>query len=242
VRFVANAFIWAEQLQLIPHSPFQTPAPARTNGHRRKLPDYLRASEIQALLAFCREQVERYRHLYESPKQRHYNSPARMRAAQMDEMIVQLGVYMGLRCAEFCKLNVEHINLDERSMLIANSKGASDRYLPIPEKLVEPLRQWIAKRKTGPVFTSNRGKPRGEFGNRLYGRWIHGRMKRLEKLAGLSRRLFPHKLRHSFATSLLETGADLRVVQELLGHRSLACTEIYTHVNPSRMRSAVDRL
>jgi site-specific recombinase XerD len=81
------------------------------------------------------------------------------------------------------------------------------------------------------VFLNHQGAPLGVRG-------LRGRLDRLRREAGLPEGVSPHTLRHSFATHLLEGGADLRVVQELLGHESLATTQIYTHVSPGRLRDA----
>ena len=81
------------------------------------------------------------------------------------------------------------------------------------------------------MFLNHHGEPLGVRG-------LRGRLDRLRRLAGLPEGVSPHTLRHSFATHLLEGGADLRVVQELLGHESLATTQVYTHVSPTRLREA----
>ena len=107
--------------------------------------------------------------------------------------------------------------------------------MPIPARLVEPLRVWIGARAAGPVFASPRG-------GKLSERTVQKRLRALGLKAELPRRLKPHTLRHTYATRLLERGANIREVQELLGHASVATTEIYTHVSADRLRKAVEAL
>ena len=107
--------------------------------------------------------------------------------------------------------------------------------MPIPAKLLEPLAAWIGERRSGELFPSPRG-------GRLTTRAVQLLVQRTAVAAGSARRVTPHMLRHTYATRLLNTGASLREVQELLGHSSVATTEIYTWVLTDRLRGAVERL
>jgi site-specific recombinase XerD len=121
--------------------------------------------------------------------------------------------------------------------MVQLGKGSKDRNLPLAQKLVDPLFAWLAGRTSGWVFPSPR-----RANQHLSARKAQLLVKEIAQRAGLAKRVTPHILRHSFATRLLWSGADLREVQELLGHSSVAVTMIYTAVVPERLRAAVDRL
>lgn len=156
---------------------------------------------------------------------------------ERDRVIIQVGRLMGLRVSEITKLRIEDLDLPERVALIARAKGDKDRYVPIPARLVEELRRWTAGRTAGYLFPSPRGT-----GRPLTTRAVQYLTAAAGVRAGISKRVTPHKLRHTYATTLLDRGANLREVQELLGHASVATTEIYTYVSVDRLRGAVDRL
>lgn len=180
-------------------------------AQRRRLPKFLSTAETNQLLAAAQTDQER--------------------------IILLVGLYCGLRVSELVNLRVEDVDLGQRLVMVQEGKGAKDRNLPMPAKIVEPLRLWLAGRTSGWVFPSPRFP-----GRRLSIRFVQLLIKAIAKRAGLAKRVTPHVMRHSFATRLLWSGADLREVQELLGHSSVAITEIYTAVVPERLRGAVDRL
>lgn len=153
-----------------------------------------------------------------------------------DRLIVDLGRYAGLRVSEIVRLRVEHLDLDAGLIEVHAGKGDKDRNLPLHRSLVEPLRACIGDRATGWLFPSPRGA--GHLTSRSVQRMIAASAAR----AGIARRVTPHKLRHTFATTALRRGANLRQVQELLGHASVATTEIYTHLDVDDLREAVSRL
>lgn len=152
-----------------------------------------------------------------------------------DKMILRVGLLMGLRVSEIVKLRIEDLDVDGGTALIARAKGDKDRYVPIPAKLLDPLIAYIGDRIEGPVFLSR-------FGRQLTTRTVQLMVKDAAAKAGITRRTTPHHMRHTYATRLLNKGANLREVQDLLGHASISTTEIYTHVAVDRLRGAVERL
>lgn len=145
----------------------------------------------------------------------------------------------GLRVSELVNLKQSNIYLDEHYMLI-EGKGNKQRLVPLSPVAEDWYRYWLAERATWPL------KPESKdiaFVNR-YGRPLTRAMvftivKRLCAAAGISKTVSPHTLRHSFATHLLQNGADLRIIQQLLGHEDLATTEIYTHLEVTDLRKAI---
>lgn len=145
----------------------------------------------------------------------------------------------GLRVSELVNLRLSKIYLNEHYMLI-DGKGSKQRLVPISPIAEEWFGYWMQERATWPL------KPESKdfaFVNR-YGRPMTRAMvftivRRLCAEAGITKTVSPHTLRHSFATHLLQNGADLRIIQQLLGHEDLATTEIYTHVNVQDLRNAI---
>lgn len=159
---------------------------------------------------------------------------------ERDRLLLMVGLYAGLRVSELVKLAVEDLDFGRRLLMVREGKGKKDRSLPIPKKLLGPLRGWVGARQAGPVFESPRG-------GRLSTRAVQLLMKRLALRAKLprakvARAVTPHKLRHSYATRLLESGATIYEVKELLGHSSISTTETYLHSCNNRLAKAVDRL
>lgn len=145
----------------------------------------------------------------------------------------------GCRISEMTSANWESADL-ERGSMIVTGKGSKDRLVILGSRASDALRNLKAKLSReseelvaplAPIFLSDRG-------GRITPRQVERRMKRYLAEAGLPTDLSPHKLRHSFATHLLDAGADLRSVQEMLGHASLSTTQIYTHVSVERLKDA----
>ncbi len=153
-----------------------------------------------------------------------------------DQAILELAYASGLRLAELRRLRLEQIHLDAGFINVIG-KGNKERVLPVGRMAVEALQRYleagrprlVTKRSPANVFLTKRGSPFAPVTL-----WLH--IKRRVRLAGIAKNVTPHTLRHSFATHLLDHGADLRVIQELLGHVSIATTEIYTHVAGNRLR------
>lgn len=165
---------------------------------------------------------------------------ALMRATdrERDRLIVFLMRFVGLRVSEVSKLRVEHIDFGGPTLVVREGKGKKDRALPLPRKIAGPLRGWIGARSEGPVFPSRRGgalKPRA----------IQLLVKRLAVKAKLRaplepRRCTPHKFRHAFCSEKIARGVDIAVVRDLMGHSSIAVTDVYTHATPERLRKAME--
>jgi integrase/recombinase XerD len=156
--------------------------------------------------------------------------------ALRDSAIVELLYGGGLRVGELVSLEKGSVDLDER-LVRALGKGSKERVVPIGRRAAEALRRYLSRgrpyldtRHRPELFLNAKGGPLTRAGVFLI-------LRRLAGKAGLEpARIHPHLLRHSFATHLLEGGADLRSVQEMLGHADLATTELYTHVSDSRRR------
>lgn len=153
-----------------------------------------------------------------------------------DQAILELAYASGLRLAELRQLRLEQLHL-EAGFVTVIGKGNKERVVPVGRHAVAALRHYldagrprlVTSRSPGTVFLTRRGTPFAAVTL-----WL--RIKQRVARAGITRNVTPHMLRHSFATHLLEHGADLRVIQELLGHASIGTTEIYTHVAGSRLR------
>ena len=156
-----------------------------------------------------------------------------------DDALLELLYGSGLRVSEVCGLDPDAVALD-RQRLTVWGKGAKQRVVPLSDPAVRALRRWLALRPghlatlptvpddAGALFHNSRGR-------RLTPRDVRRVLDRRSPVP-----THPHALRHTFATHLLDGGADLRVVQELLGHSDLATTQVYTHVSKERLRSVYD--
>ncbi len=153
-----------------------------------------------------------------------------------DHAILELAYASGLRLAELRDLRIEQLHL-EAGFINVLGKGNKERVVPVGRKAIEAINRYLAAgrpplvkpRSPGNLFLTRRGT---RFASVTL--WL--RMKKRMQRAGIEQNVTPHMLRHSFATHLLENGADLRVIQELLGHASISTTEIYTHVSGKRLQ------
>ena len=154
-----------------------------------------------------------------------------------DRAILELFYACGLRISELAGARLENLNLQERLIRVIG-KGSKTRLVPVGRIACEAVSQYLVQErvrlispKTGnEVFLSRHGK-------KLTTQRIWQILKEIAALAGLETNVYPHLLRHSFATHLLAHGADLRIIQELLGHADIATTQIYTHVDRSRLKA-----
>ncbi|MGZ4965158.1 MAG: tyrosine recombinase XerC [Limisphaerales bacterium] len=153
-----------------------------------------------------------------------------------DQAIIELAYASGLRLAELRGIRLEQLHL-EAGFVNVVGKGNKERVVPVGTKAVEAIERYLASgrpklitpKSPANLFLTQRGTPFAAV-------TMWKRVKRRAQYAGMPRNITPHMLRHSFATHLLENGADLRVIQELLGHANISTTEVYTHVAGERLR------
>jgi len=185
----------------------------------RKLPVFLTLPEVEALLAAADEATV---------------------AGCRDRAMIQLLYATGLRVSELLKLKVQDVNLRD-GFVVTMGKGRKERVVPIGRLAKEKLEAYLATARVsllkGAASAVLFVTPRRTGFSRM-GFWKL--LRRYALKAGISKPLSPHKLRHSFATHLLERGADLRAVQAMLGHADLSTTQIYTHVTSSRLKAVYD--
>ena len=191
--------------------------PLRNPRRERKLPHFLTGKEIGKLLL--------------AP-------PAKEAMGLRDRAILETLYSAGLRVSELVGIDVEDLDLED-GLVRVRGKGKRERLAPLGSHAIKAVKRWLKvrepNRKTkGALFLN-------KFGGRLTTRSVARMLDKYLKLTGLDLRTSPHTLRHSFATHLLDRGADIRSVQELLGHKSLVTTQIYTHVSTAGLRKVYER-
>ncbi len=206
-------FRFAQRQQLVDSNPAK---PLRNPRPDRKLPHFLSTEEIAQLLR--------------AP-------PANEPAGCRDRAILETMYSAGLRVSELVAINDPDLELAE-GLVRVRGKGRRERLAPLGRYSVEAIERWLQRRQLArdageppPVFVNR-------FGRRLTTRSVARMLEKYLKQTGLDLRTSPHTLRHSFATHLLDRGADIRSVQELLGHKSLVTTQIYTHISTAGLREA----
>lgn len=156
-----------------------------------------------------------------------------------DLAMFELMYSSGLRLAELVSIDLANLDLSVGQVRVTG-KGGKTRDLPVGEHAVDAINKWLGYRRSLPgaetraVFLSSRGK-------RIAPRTVQMRLKKLAESQGLERDCYPHMLRHSFASHLLESSGDLRAVQELLGHADISTTQVYTHLNFQHLADVYDR-
>ena len=193
------------------------PADGLRGPHQaKKLPHFLGEEDVARLLA--------------AP-------PAETPLGVRDRAVLETLYSAGLRVSELTGLDLERVDLDS-GLATVRGKGKRERLALLGPYALEALKRWLACRdqgagpRNGPAVFLNKN------GTRLTSRSVGRLLEKYLALAGLDPRTSPHTLRHSFATHLLDRGADIRGVQELLGHRSLGTTQIYTHVTTTRLQDS----
>lgn len=165
------------------------------------------------------------------------NSPNALR----DRAIIELFFSSGLRVSELAGLNRDHVNLDRREFMV-RGKGSKDRPIFISVSAAESIKAYLKSRADNfpPLFLNTSRNPgtasnSGDF-RRLTTRSIERLIQKYARLAGITKHVTPHTMRHSFATDILMNGADIRAVQSLLGHSNISTTQIYTHITDSNLK------
>ena len=194
--------------------------PLRNPRAGRKLPHFLSAEEIARLL--------------ESP-------PSTSASGVRDRAILETMYSAGLRVSELVGLSIEDIDFSA-GLIRVRGKGRKERLSPLGSYAQKAIKEWLSQREPNPKATKEHASAvfLNRFGNRLTSRSVGRMLEKYLKQCGLDQRTSPHTLRHSFATHLLDRGADIRSVQELLGHKSLITTQIYTHVSTERLREVYE--
>lgn len=195
--------------------------PLRTPRKPRDLPHFLTTEEIQKLLT--------------TPSA---NNPQGLR----DRAILETLYSSGLRVGELAQLNDSDVDVDA-GILRVRGKGKKERLSPLGSYALKAIQAWRRVRTLSSQWAASKQAPVfvNRSGGRLSTRSIERMLEKHIRASGLDRRTTPHTLRHSFATHLLDRGADIRSVQELLGHKSLVTTQIYTHVSTSALKETYDK-
>ena len=211
-------FRYAQREGLTDENPAK---PLRNPRKNRKLPHFLSHDEIDQLL--------------QAP-------PQDTAAGLRDRAILETIYSAGLRVSEVVGINDSDIDF-AAGIVRVRGKGKRERMSPLGSYACRAVQCWLRKRQLAsdvadgpmaPVFTN-------KFGRRITTRSVARMLEKYLLLTGLDQRTSPHTLRHSFATHLLDHGADIRSVQELLGHKSLATTQIYTHVSTASLKKVYER-
>jgi integrase/recombinase XerC/integrase/recombinase XerD len=164
--------------------------------------------------------------------------PATTPLAARDRAMLELAYSSGLRCAELVALDVQSIDFDAETVRV-QGKGGKERIVPLGEPAQRAVARYVERYR--PALVGEPGERAlllSKSGRRLSPSDVTRRLGRWVDEAAIAGRVSPHALRHSFATHMLEGGADLRSIQELLGHASISTTQIYTRVEPGRLRDA----
>lgn len=219
---VRGLFRWLRIEHLIDVDPTQG---IRMPKAGAKLPELLSRAEIDALLA--------------APG---VDTPLGLR----DTALLEFMYATGCRVSEACDLQLDALHLDQ-GLVVLTGKGSKQRMVPLGDCALVALLAYIESGRPE-LIERARGKARRDMhvflnarGGRLSRQGWFGRLREHAVTAGIVRPISPHKLRHSFATHLLEGGADLRAVQTLLGHADISTTQVYTHLSQSHVRHAYDR-
>ncbi len=209
---------------IVEDNPFKNVSP---KGGSRKLPQVMSVDEVGRLL--------------DAPKlfwtrmstTKGYDANWSTFSMTRDTAVMELIYSGGLRITEALSLDVEHIDL-ERSVFKVLGKGKKERYCVIGQPAKEALQNYLAERRLH-GFEEKKAIFLNQKGERLTARSVQRNFKNYLLEVSLPLSNTPHKLRHSFATHLLDAGADLRVIQEMLGHENLSTTQIYTHVSTEKL-------
>lgn len=186
--------------------------------NKKRLPIFCTEDEIEQILAYFKDDDK----------------------GIFSKSIIEVIYGLGLRVSECCDLRMSQVNL-EAGFVKVLGKGNKERIVPIPKRTLSAMKTYIndvkplwLKRKTDRFFINHLSKP-------IYPRYVEAMLKDVIINVGIDKNITPHKLRHSYATHLLEGGADLRSIQELLGHSDISTTEIYTHIESKRLKDSYSK-
>lgn len=199
----------------------------------KRLPQFLTVQQMEALLAAPLK-------ILEAPPRKSAGRPVSVAACHRDVAILETIYSCGLRISEMVGMRAADIDWSEQLVRV-RGKGKKERLVPIGKKALSTIKHYWSllpqpPSAASPVFLSEKRTP-----TPMSGIMLARRLKTYLALAGLDPKLTPHKLRHSYATHLLDAGADLRSVQELLGHAHLITTQVYTHVSTERLKKAYEK-
>lgn len=213
-----SVFRFAQREGLVDSNPAK---PLRNPRHTRPLPHFLSTAQLRQLLS--------------AP-------PASEDLGLRDRAILEIMYSSGLRVGEVVGTNDSDLDL-ENGLVRARGKGRRERLAPVGSYALKALQRWLAVRRLSPQETKGPDAPVfvNRFGRRLSTRSVGRMLEKYLKITGLDQRTTPHTLRHSFATHLMDCGADIRSIQELLGHQSLLTTQIYTHVSTAALRRVYEK-
>lgn len=190
----------------------------------KKLPDFLYEEEINNLFKANKNRTDLY--------------------ASRDQAIIELLFASGLRVSELCSIQLSDIQIRQRFIRVVG-KGNKERIVPFSNSSKEALENYINGLRLDLIKKKNSKHDNylflNEFGNPLTTRGVQYILNSIEKKLKLGMSLHPHKFRHTFATTMLDRGADLRTIQEILGHESLSTTQVYTHVTSKKMKEDYDK-
>ncbi len=235
VASIKSFFKFLATIRVIENSPMILVRSPRTD---KKLPNFLTQTEMKNII-----------------KEPHDHPPTFRKdegklIALRDTVILELLYSSGLRVSELVNLKVKDIDFNSAVIHILG-KGKQERLVPVGSYAMKALEEYLKKREQAAKrATAGMQKLRADFnshlflnrfGNPLSDRSVRKEIARYRQAIGLNKKVSPHTFRHTFATHLLENGADLRSVQELLGHKSISTTQIYTHVTTSRLKEVYNK-
>ena len=200
----------------------------------KRLPQFLTIDQMNALLDAPMQEFEAKRVAKKGTKKKVSAVPY-----LRDRAILETIYSCGLRIGEICRMLAGEIEPDEHVVNV-HGKGKKERQVPIGRAAVEAIRLYWERLAKSPALDEHVFFASEKKRSAIYPRLVQLRLKNYLSASGLDPSLTPHKLRHSYATHLLDAGADLRSVQEMLGHANLTTTQVYTHVTTERIKRAYD--
>lgn len=222
IATLRSFYKWAERRGVAPTNPMVV---IRTPKQGKRLPKAIAIEQIEKLLS--------------APDQRDV-------LGMRDRAMLETLYSTGIRVSELVDINVDDLDLQGEAMRV-RGKGKRERIVPLGSHAINAINRFMAMVRSEPRFaglwsdgTAGKVLFMNKHGGRLSSRSVRRKLDKYLRSAGLDPKISPHTLRHSFATHLLENGADLRSVQELLGHQSLSTTQVYTHLTAQRLKQAYD--